>query len=128
VGKRPIRTPFFSNANHGLAGLPTVVTNQNAAGTRLREALSSNIVIESARAFQIASRPVIFGARALPINPTWPSATLENENGLQRELGENEHAGAGELFSVVVVKAPTINLVRPAWTAPWNVAKARRTT
>ena len=62
------------------------------------------------------------------MNPTWPSATLENENVRQRELAENEHAEAGELFSVVVVKAPTINLVRPAWTAPWNVAKARRTT
>jgi hypothetical protein len=40
------------------------------------------------------------------------------------ELGENEHAGAGELLSVVVVKTPTINLVPPAWSAPWNVAKA----
>jgi hypothetical protein len=55
----------------------------------------------------------------VPINPTWPSAALENENRhLQGELGENKQAEAGELFSVVVVKAPTINLVRPAWIAP----------
>jgi len=29
-------------------------------------------------------------------------------------------AGAGEPFCVVVVKAPKMNLVRPAWNAPWN--------
>jgi hypothetical protein len=73
-------------------------------------------------------RPEICRARPLPINPTCPSATLENENGLDRSSRENKHAGAGELFSVVAVKTPTINLVRLAWIAPWNVAKARRTT
>jgi hypothetical protein len=35
-------------------------------------------------------------------------------------LRENNVAGAGEPFCVVVVKAPKINLVRPAWSAPWN--------
>jgi hypothetical protein len=36
------------------------------------------------------------------------------------DLRENNGAGAGGPFSVVVVKAPKMNLVRPAWSAPWN--------
>jgi hypothetical protein len=35
-------------------------------------------------------------------------------------LRENNGAGAGEPFSVVVVKAPMMNLVLTAWSVPWN--------
>jgi hypothetical protein len=54
------------------------------------------------------------------MNHTWPSATLEDENGGGASLGENGFAGAGEPVSVVVAIAPRMNLVRPAWNAPWN--------
>jgi hypothetical protein len=53
------------------------------------------------------------------MNLAWPSATRGDENA-RDVLRENNVAGAGEPFSVVVVKAPMMNLVRPALSAPWN--------
>jgi hypothetical protein len=54
------------------------------------------------------------------MNLAWPSATLGNENACGVLCWKIGGAGAGEPFCVVVVKAPMMNLVRPAWSAPWN--------
>jgi hypothetical protein len=47
-------------------------------------------------------------------------AALENENDREWDWSENEGAGASEPSDVVVVKTPKVNLVRLAWSAPWN--------
>jgi hypothetical protein len=97
IGCFAVREPRTHRTLLGILGGPNLGT-----GSRGHFALSE---VFGRSMVHIPQRP---RARPLPINPTWPSAphTLENENGLQRELGENKHAGAGELFSVVVVKAP----------------------
>jgi hypothetical protein len=53
------------------------------------------------------------------MNLAWPSATLGNENAGD-VLRENHGTGAGEPLGVVVAKAPVMNLVRLAWSVPWN--------
>src|SRR5690242_15542262 len=56
-----------------------------------------------------------------PINHTWPvDRPPWRMKTSEWDWSENEGAGASEPSYVVVVKTPKVNLVRLAWSAPWN--------